>query len=363
MAAILIGVWPNGLHRLSPCQGGRYHRGVADDPAPYTTPHVTGDKLKLCDSKRKFADVFKQPMHDDLRFGWQNWTYVVPGEPACSDADYDAWCKTTFASRSLLFVGDSIMEQQYVSLLSLLRTIEGPAPAQPALLPNGAEAGHGEGAPHHVCGGRASIGFVRNDYVCEHGWAAECSMRAAGGNNRRRFTNVARGYDTLIINAGLHSLPAERVAVHATALARWLNTTRHTVIWRTGVPGHAGCQNASAPRPRSPDADGSPVHGSYGWSSVEANDELRASIFDNLLGPTRVHYLDAASVSSERADRHLLFRPKHNVSGRPYTIFDCLHYCLPGPPDDWNRVLRAILLKQQHQDQPTDGSRGTTIRE
>ena len=29
----------------------------------------------------------------------------------------------------------------------------------------------------------------------------------------------------------------------------------------------------------------------------------------------------------------------------PLALFDCLHYCLPGPPDDWNRVLRVLLLQ------------------
>ena len=110
----------------------------------------------------------------------------------------------------------------------------------------------------------------------------------------------------------------------------------------------------------------------YGWSHVEPNDRKRASIFDAVLGPKRVHYLDAAAISNRRADRHLVWRLKLNISGRPPT-FDCLHYCLPGPPDDvpvlglqprtsrvpWYSSLLPSLLSFLSLTSPRFGSRPT----
>ena len=333
---------------------GRYERGIDTEP-PYNlalygmAPSL--ESFAHCHDA-SYASVFGArtavPIAAGQHFHWQNWTYVVPGEPACSDANYANWCDA-FANRSVLLVGDSLMEHQVISLLALLSLAAPPrAGAAPPRKFDAALARRVlrldiDGTPKPVCGGRGTIGFVRNDYACEQGWAAECTTRGAGGSNRRPFAAAASRYDTLVLNAGVHVLASSRVAVHAEALARWLNGTGHSAIWRTAVPGHVSCQNASAPLSRhySPlDGAGKDV---YGWGQVEEHNRLRASVFDRILGSGRMRYLDAAAIANRRADRHLLFRPKHNLSA-PYAVFDCLHYCLPGPPDDvrvWDLNPRA----------------------
>ena len=68
----------------------------------------------------------------------------------------------------------------------------------------------------------------------------------------------------------------------------------------------------------------------------EAHDAVRRSHFEALL-PGRVRYIDAATIANARADRHM-------IQGRwGGGSLDCLHYCLPGPPDTYNLVLKRLL--------------------
>ena len=51
--------------------------------------------------------------------------------------------------------------------------------------------------------------------------------------------------------------------------------------------------------------------------------------------PERVRILDAGYMSAFRPDAHRRWRKQ----ARSTWVEDCLHYCFPGPPDDWNLVL------------------------
>ena len=100
------------------------------------------------------------------------------------------------------------------------------------------------------------------------------------------------------------------------------------MTYRTSVPSHAMCQEARVPlQSRYVAPDGHMFH----WDDVEAHNAVRRSRFEALL-PGRVRYIDAATIANSRADRHI-------VQGRyGGGSVDCLHYCLPGPPDAYNLV-------------------------
>lgn len=332
--------------------GGHYVRGDSDVP-PYDVSEIIPNSSHYTHcTGSSYASMFGTHDTSGLRFGWENWTWVVPGEPECSRATpANAWCDA-FAGRHVLMVGDSLSEAMFLSLLFWLHLAEEPrheksvgdrAPA-PRISRLHLEAFDGRKRP--VCNGRGAVAFVRNDLACHEGWAIECKRK----QNARPFAHLAPHFDTIVLNAGLHMLPTPRVEAHTRALIRWLNSTRpHVdVIWRTGVPGHVGCKSAAAPLPTAYVSPRGPKLDPFGWAHVGPHDALRASLFDSLLGGgKKVRYLDAAVISNVRADRHLLFREKNNHSNKPdHYRYDCLHYCLPGPPDDWNRALRAMLLER-----------------
>lgn len=250
-----------GLDRDTVCtKGGHYIRGSVSTKPPYNladsgsahSMSTSGESFELCQRQDlSYSEAFAAPV-SDIRFGWQDWTYVVPGEEECSGPTSSvSWCEA-FANRSVLFVGDSLMEHQVISLLALLAHADGTRPGAKAL--KSILNLNTKGEPRQVCNGFGQVGFVRNDFVCERSWGGRmCSPNGAGASNRQPFTAIAeRHYDSLVLNAGLHMMHMGHIdptftLSHCEHLALWLNTTRHTVVWRTGLPGHVGCANASEP--------------------------------------------------------------------------------------------------------------------
>ena len=55
---------------------------------------------------------------------------------------------------------------------------------------------------------------------------------------------------------------------------------------------------------------------------------------------TRIELFDVLAMGAPRYDAHPGF---HNMSYANKTVYDCLHWCLPGVPDAWNEVLIAHL--------------------
>ncbi|KAF4354341.1 protein trichome birefringence-like 1 [Cannabis sativa] len=67
---------------------------------------------------------------------------------------------------------------------------------------------------------------------------------------------------------------------------------------------------------------------------------------------TPVTYLNITNLSGTRKDAHpSIYKAKQGMKlmesqhKKPETFADCSHWCLPGVPDTWNRLLLAILLE------------------
>ena len=329
----------------TPCiEGGSLVQRIGADPPPYQVSPDLFPELAHCS-----RSTVALAEGGEVSFRWKNWAWQT-SDPQCNGPPhgaYNSWC-TAFENRSLLFIGDSITHQMVVSLIHLLAHNTSMNPATPRHLNRGFA-----GNILRACKRRTSIMYVRNDYACDPAWATDCrssNNSSHGTSHVNSFAKLASlpwlNADTIVLNAGLHMLPAHTVQRHARLLARWLSQRSfRNIVWRTGVPGHANCIRHNDEPLRHPYAP--PVGHRYGWDSVAPHDALRREIFEQEL-PGRVQYLDAATISDRRADRHLI-APKESSTSLPSSTSaraqaDCLHYCLPGPPDDWNRVLRAILL-------------------
>ena len=55
------------------------------------------------------------------------------------------------------------------------------------------------------------------------------------------------------------------------------------------------------------------------------------------IGKTRIELFDVTRVSGPRPEAHPSAHIHTTKDGRP--VSDCLHWCLPGLPDTWNRIL------------------------
>ena len=86
-----------------------------------------------------------------------------------------------------------------------------------------------------------------------------------------------------------------------------------------------------APQPHTPP----PVEKRFNWHRYDAQNALIEEILVKAIPRGRLRVVDAFKISNRRADRHVGI----NLNGQ----LDCLHYCLPGPPDHWNLVLAEVI--------------------
>ena len=190
-----------------------------------------------------------------------------------------------------------------------------------------------------MCNDTAVLGFARSDHLQDDHIPGQTCTK--GHVCRLRWSTASR-YDVLVLNRGIHIVPDARLAHETLELASRLRAMppTSTLIWRTTVPGHENCTEASQPLAAYAP---SPGH-MYGWDQVERQNEIVFSTFESVM-PGRLHYLDAYELSLTRADRHRVQETIHvSPTGRLEKVkHDCLHYCLPGPPDDWNMLLKIIL--------------------
>ena len=306
----------DGLPPLCPRGGHWSHTGNSTPPyRAGTVGQPTPSFYKACHTRGDYVQ----------------WTWHATDPPCRAASEDDSWCEA-LRGRSILFVGDSLSLQMFWSLLHLAPADSGEIGRARRLY----DMDFKRGGEFKLCDGRSRVAFVRNDWLVENKWNRSCHFDAANNLMCRSFAKLAASYNTLVLNTGLHvemRQEAGVIAAHTTLLARWLNTTRHDVIYRTSAPGHALCQEARVPlQSRYVAPEGHRFH----WDVIEVHDAVRRSRFEALL-PGRVRFIDAATIANSRADRHM-------VQGRyGGGSVDCLHYCLPGPPDAYNLVLKRLL--------------------
>ncbi|XP_015082527.1 protein trichome birefringence-like 42 [Solanum pennellii] len=137
--------------------------------------------------------------------------------------------------------------------------------------------------------------------------------------------------------------------------ANWIdqnvNLTKTTVFFRSISPEHKsqnGCYNKTQPI--------------TDLSYVTHFSESLTKIVDRTLSKMRVpvRYLNITKLSQHRVDAHPSVYAKKKGQEQikrklktPQSISDCSHWCLPGMPDTWNRLLYASLLLDHPIDSPS----------
>jgi hypothetical protein len=105
------------------------------------------------------------------------------------------------------------------------------------------------------------------------------------------------------------------------------------VFYRAASHGHTNCTDAVSPRRN--DADAS-LQVSYNWRLFGHYNAIWKYEISRM-NDRRFMYLDTYAMSEDRADGHI-----HSQS-HPYKN-DCLHYCLPGVVDFWNLLLLSFIV-------------------
>jgi hypothetical protein len=109
------------------------------------------------------------------------------------------------------------------------------------------------------------------------------------------------------------------------------NVKPHQRVWIRSTPyGHGKCSQYKAPSDTVITPTG--AEGEYEWDMFESFDAVWKEWVESEKDP-RFQFFDVSAMSNMRGDAH----------SRPDS--DCLHTCIPGPVDDWNKLLYHEITK------------------
>ncbi|EOD17928.1 hypothetical protein EMIHUDRAFT_195898 [Emiliania huxleyi CCMP1516] len=147
------------------------------------------------------------------------------------------------------------------------------------------------------------------------------------------FWDIISRSDVALFNRGSHYVDPATLLIETTTFASRLSSYPHVAaFWRTTLPGHPGCDRFTTPTPSTERFVNSPLP--YHWDEFASQNSLAVAVLRKVARP-RVSIVDIYNFTIGRRDRH---------QGKG----DCLHYCLPGPPDDWVRLfIYALKLRQR----------------
>ena len=164
----------------------------------------------------------------------------------------------------------------------------------------------------------------------------------AGNRSTLLFVNVGvHAHSVADFRSAVESFVDElALATNGTSVKSDRDLGRDHLVFRTTVPGHAGCGSARAPLEEAP----LNISTAYDWNLIpDYNREASIAINDAYARlPLQFHVLDVMPMTLLRPDGHL--GPHDKVKE------DCLHYQMPGVPDWWNAALLAFL-EALHADQ------------
>ena len=243
--------------------------------------------------------------------------------------------------RNLLMVGPSLHFENFLSTVFLLNGSFNEEQLLPMVSRNSTSQGVSTTA--RVCDGAVSVDFIWNDFL----WDGNCSERRSSGTHMcafpgrvMRFMKAAEDArpGVLVLSAGAHPLEVTMREHILYDLASWIQglTWHPTVVFTNVAAGHDHCGSRTTKPLTVPPMFGA-TSVKYGWNHYEASGFDHFEVLETLL-PRRVHFIDAYTIGRMRIDRHREF-----YAGRFGKHEDCLHYCIPGPPDEWNALMLEML--------------------
>jgi hypothetical protein len=157
------------------------------------------------------------------------------------------------------------------------------------------------------------------------------------GEKGHKFWTVFPLFDVILFNRGAHYVADDVLGLEMKQFAQTLSKSARAdqlIFWRTTASGHPNCQ-LSNNIPSSEELKYSDLHRyKFHWPDFKHQNELIAEIVERE-APGIISFIDIWNMTLARQDRHI-------------SSDDCLHYCLPGPPD-WYVQLFVYLLSSVKQ--------------
>ncbi|KAI9277247.1 GDSL/SGNH-like acyl-esterase family found in Pmr5 and Cas1p-domain-containing protein [Phascolomyces articulosus] len=251
----------------------------------------------------------------------------------------------------LLFIGDSITQLQFESLSCLLgEYLQVPKKNEKALTGGNPHIKVNQLVYKNEQGDKAlAVAFLRSDNLVRLGdykvlepMDDQGELLSKGSNYPWR--HLIPYFDYIVLNTGPHwrsdlkfgpnrsqeeLLEGYTAAMNSVFQALKEDVESHQRVWlRTSPFGHTECSQYSDPQ----ETIVKPSPEPYEWNMFEPYNEVYSNWIAKQQGDERFQLLDV-SFTDYRGDAH----------SRPDK--DCLHFCLPGPVDDWNRLLYHEIAK------------------
>ncbi|KAG1449967.1 hypothetical protein G6F56_008485 [Rhizopus delemar] len=242
----------------------------------------------------------------------------------------------------VLFVGDSITQLQFESLSCLLGHLF--HKRQPKINGGNPRLRVSEIGDEN----KTALAYIRSDYLVRLDdfklmEPFDETGRLLGSGENYPWVHAIPDFKYIIINTAPHwhvsdlwgenQSEQELLSAYENAMIKLYQYLKeHTrpdqKVWiRTTPYGHAQCSQITSPQ--SSPLEPSGRVGEYDWHLFKEFD----AIWRKLLEDNRFQLFNITNMSNKRGDAH----------SKPDK--DCLHTCLPGPVDDWNRLLYHELMK------------------
>ena len=256
-----------------------------------------------------------------------------------------------FRGASVLLVGDSVQGELFSTLAFLLgpptRGVQDEAEVAAKCLPGSkllAHHAHEVRVSSKVCGGTVGLKFVRNEFALWDGARSRLEAEGATKWLDRQYlcewADDVADADLLVLSRGLHPAPDA-------AFESQLEETLSGVVAARAAPRPPWVvlRGSHAVIPRCADyADPSPVSlaekitatpgvaFSAQWANISHQNDIARRV-------ARAHGVPYVDVFTQTA-----FRP----GARPnWHDGECMHFCIPGPVDDWARLLLASWIVER----------------
>ena len=254
-----------------------------------------------------------------LQYHWQ--------PDACSLQPFSAHAlNALWASKRILFIGDSLMRQMYNSIRFLLREYWA-----------GPEEGTRKDPEYCLLRSGAKMEFVWSKFLVDERYLPR-KLHLPENN----WPDRVKEADYIVMNVGHHWHKKDKsfgkyspmVDMVLDVLKKQFAGDR--IFFRTSTPGYYGCESMQDPVDEMQLLD--PQLDVFAWRKPI---ELERMWYDKAMaiGMQDRFQLLNVSFSGYRADAHLAYKIRNNR-----TTLDCLHWCMPGVPDYWNYLLFNALM-------------------
>lgn len=314
------------------------------DPTITKAPYVSHEWDNLCDADgyTNDGDTDTPPGPKRIRPELQ-WVWKPHN---CRLAPYSRknFCQL-LAGRNILFAGDSIAGQHLSSFIHQLHTHPDDIWIRDEYFRHDVmtvcqdfypadESNPNPPAGRHPVSGKPlpgiRVGFRRNNFLNLHTELNDTVDHRKWNTNQSWIGEIAEhNYEIVVINTGIWMVDAPVYREMLTDISSALHQRypNVTFIWRSTQPGHASCHTHWA-RPQKVLYDIRDTTGGsarFRWEEADERNRIAREFFPD-------QFLDVNALTRLRPDGHM--------------PGECLHYCQPGPIDEWQKILFHRLALQ-----------------